>query len=390
MGIITPYTVAAGEWTPKLAELRDRIISGLGRLGGGLPVPLQQEFAKTLEIVNSYYSNKMEGNPTRIGDIFSAKQGQFAATLTERNYQLEHLAHIKTTALMRDMLRKDPSLSPTRVEFFRLLHREFYQALPESMRTATLVSGETVPIVPGELRKLHVSVGHHHAVPVEQLEGSLDEFERAYDMKAFSSQDALNALAAAHHRFLWIHPFADGNGRVVRLMTEAMAIRMGYEGHDLYSISRGLARRRADYDAKLAAADAVRWNDLDGRGNLSLKGLIEFSEFFLDVMADQVEFMSKCMNPPDLQSRFGRFLNVLRVEKTLSSSECLVLTHLLRLGEMRRGEIQSVAGVERRQASKIASHLLKLDYVQSQSVKGPLRLKATRDIVRALFPAFFE
>ena len=353
-------------------------------------MPLQQEFAKTLEIVNSYYSNKMEGNPTRIGDIFSAQQGQFAASLTERNYQLEHLAHIKTTAIMRDLLRKDPSLSPTRVEFLRRLHREFYQALPESMRTATLVSGERVPLVPGELRKLHVSVGHHHAVPMEQLESSLEEFEKAYDRSAFSSQDALGALAGAHHRFLWIHPFADGNGRVVRLMTEAMAIRMGYEGHDLYSISRGLARRRADYDAKLAAADAVRWNDLDGRGNLSLKGLIEFSEYFLDVMADQIEFMAEQMNPPALQVRFTRFLNMLRAEGALSNSECVVLTHLLRVGEIRRGDIQSIAGVERRQASKIASHLLKLDYVQSPSVKGPLRLKANRDVVRALFPAFFE
>lgn len=50
------------------------------------------------------------------------------------------------------------------------------------------------------------------------------------------------AMATAHHRFNWIHPFPDGNGRVSRLMSHAMAHKAGIGAHGLWSISRGLAR----------------------------------------------------------------------------------------------------------------------------------------------------
>ena len=34
--------------------------------------------------------------------------------------------------------------------------------------------------------------------------------------------------AIAHHRFTWIHPFGNGNGRVVRLLTYALMIKYGF------------------------------------------------------------------------------------------------------------------------------------------------------------------
>ena len=35
-------------------------------------------------------------------------------------------------------------------------------------------------------------------------------------------------VALAHHRFGWIHPFGNGNGRVVRLLTYALLIKYGF------------------------------------------------------------------------------------------------------------------------------------------------------------------
>lgn len=390
MTYLIPYRIEKSLWSPKIQKARDAVLLGVGRIGKGLAQPIQEELTHVLEIVNSYSSNRMEGNPTKISDIFSAKEGHLASTVVERNYQLEHLAHIETAESMRLTLIQNPTLSPADPDFLQTLHKRFYEALPDSMRFGIKETGEKVPFIPGQYRIHGVLVGRHRAVSAYEVPDVMQEFARAYRWDDDSNADALVDVAAAHHRFLWIHPFPDGNGRVARLMTEAMAIRLGMSGGGLYSVSRGLARRRPEYDARLAAADVTRHGDLDGRGNLTLKGLIEFCEFFLEVMSDQINFMADSMEFPTLYSRYGRFLNVLRAEKRLSGSEATVLSHLFRVGEMPRGAIQRVAGVERRQATTIASRLLGENWVKSSSPKGPLRFKANRDVSRALFPDFFE
>ena len=49
----------------------------------------------------------------------------------------------------------------------------------------------------------------------------------------FINQDSgakfdLLKTAIAHHRFVWIHPFGNGDGRTVRLFTYAMLIKLGF------------------------------------------------------------------------------------------------------------------------------------------------------------------
>ena len=39
-------------------------------------------------------------------------------------------------------------------------------------------------------------------------------------------------IAIAHHRFVWIHPFENGNGRVVRLFTYALLLKFVFKSRD--------------------------------------------------------------------------------------------------------------------------------------------------------------
>jgi Fic family protein len=66
------------------------------------------------------------------------------------------------------------------------------------------------------------------------------------------------ALAAAHHRLAWIHPFLDGNGRVIRLFSDAGFMREGLYAGGLWSMSRGLALQESTYKSLLANADQRR------------------------------------------------------------------------------------------------------------------------------------
>lgn len=64
-----------------------------------------------------------------------------------------------------------------------------------------------------------------HLVPTYMAE--LMTFHR---MEADPPKYDLMKVALAHHRFAWIHPFGNGNGRVVRLLTYALLIKVWIPG----------------------------------------------------------------------------------------------------------------------------------------------------------------
>jgi len=234
-----------------------------------------------------------------------------------------------------------------------------------------------------------VSVGRFTPPAPDQINDCLRNFARGYDLSALNPSDRLISLAAAHHRFLYIHPFADGNGRVARLLTEAMANRLGYCGYGLYSISRGLARNHKQYSAALAVADQPQLHAADGRGSLSLAGLVEFCNFFLTNMLDQIEFMLGILERSAINQRFETFIALSLYKKDLTKAEAKVLTYLFKVGEMKRGQIQTIAGVKERQANNITSSLLESRLVESPSPKGRLSIRFNTLLRRTLFEEFF-
>ena len=146
-------------------------------------------------------------------------------------------------------------------------------------------------------------------------------------------------MAAAHHRLNYIHPFLDGNGRVSRLMSHAMAYKSGIGAHGLWSISRGLARgleNRSEYKSMMDHADMPRQGDLDGRGNLSQRALEDFVLWFLKVALDQVKFMSGLFQLDTLARRLRVLVD--RSEKLKPEAVRLLEEALIR-GEFERGEV---------------------------------------------------
>ena len=213
-------------------------------------------------------------------------------------------------------------------------------------------------------------------------------FAQRYRFEPLGMGTRITALATAHHRLNYIHPFLDGNGRVSRLMSHAMALKAGIGAHGLWSVSRGLARgleSRGDYKRMMDHADMPRQGDLDGRGNLSRRALSEFTAWFLKVCHDQVTFMSGLFALDTLVDR----LKVYVARRELKGEAFRILEQVLQRGELPRGEAGRVSGLGERTARDLLAALVRDGILGSGTPKGPVSLSFPLDAVEILFPSLF-
>ncbi len=321
--------------------------------------------------MNCYYSNFIEGHDTHPRDIERALAEDFHNSAEKRDLQLEAKGHIEVQSLIDRGCAPSEALSK---DFALWTHKEFCERLPESLLwVENPDTGGRIRVVPGKLRDVSVAVGRHIPPAHEQLSAFLSRFEKAYTPKLHSRTSCIISVAAAHHRFTWIHPFIDGNGRVARLMSHAYLKQLGV-GSSLWSVSRGLARRSDEYKRLLQAADLPRQGALDGRGSLSEKGLADFCNFFLDACIDQVEFMSMSLDLKGLQLRIERYCTYEIDAKDLLPGSWQLLREALLSGEFKRGKAADMIGKSPAQARKVLGRLVKKGLLVSDTEKGPVRL----------------
>jgi Fic family protein len=382
--------------TGPLADLAIEVFTVSAETAGHVHPIVFRELEELLRLVNSYYSNLIEGNPTHPADVIRAASGHESMQPAKRAWERESIAHMEVQRLIEGRLAAEPELAVASPEFISWVHEQFYTRLPQEFRYVTHpVTKERFEVVPGQLRQRAVEVGVHVGPDSNELQRFLRRFAEVYDPVKLHGHDKLIAAAAAHHRLLWIHPFLDGNGRVARLCTDAYFRRAGVVGYGLWTISRGLARNSKDYKRMLAAADAPRQGDFDGRGNLSMARLREWCEWFLSACLDQAKYMSGLLQVGRLRERLDAYVR-LRTEKiapgpdggsiALRPEARVILLHTLAAGEVPRGEFAPLAGRSERATRTALSQLLDEGLLMSDSPKGPVRLGFPLHSLPYLFP----
>ena len=377
----------------KLAEPAIVLVREASELGGQLHPTTQKAVAGLLRTINTYHSTLIEGHTTRPRDIERALAGHLSSSPERRALQVEARAHIEVQQLVEQRLADNPDLRITDIEFLLFLHRELYERMPEEWRKVRDSGGTRErTVIPGSLREDEVDVGRHVPPPPAALSRFLERFSQVYDPDRLKGLDQVIAIAASHHRLLWIHPFLDGNGRVARLFTDACLRRAGLGGHGLWTASRGLARHRSRYFEALAAADAERWNDHDGRGARSEAALAAFCEFFLGICLDQVRFMKGLLALDGLIARIlgyvaRRAAGGLGAKLPLEAGH--LLTEALLRGEVARGEAARITGTSERTARRIVTTLTGEKLLLSDTPKGPVHLGLPMHAVGFYFPHAF-
>jgi Fic family protein len=378
------------EASPEILDLVAELSRASESLGGRLHPRSAANLAGLVRVMNCYYSNLIEGHNTTPREIERALDDQLDAAEDRRNLQIEARAHIR---LQREIDRLHASgelPDPASVEFIRWLHREFYDGAPEAMLIIKAKARE-IRMRPGVFREDEaedVAVGRHLPPASDRVEAFMAYFADRYRLDRLGAGSRIIAIPAAHHRLNFIHPFPDGNGRVSRLMSHAMALKANVGAHGLWSISRGLARgleSRGDYKRMMDHADMPRQGDLDGRGNLSRRALADFTVWFLKVCLDQVNFMGGLF---ELETLIGR-LRLYVQRRELKPEALPLLEQVLQRGEMPRGDAERVTGLKERSARDLLASLVADGILGSDTPKGPVSLRFPLHAVEVLFPTLF-
>lgn len=351
-----------------LLNKAERLIYAAGQLEGLVAPETAARLAKLLQITNSYYSNLIEGQYTEPAALEASR----AATAPRRkDSELRALAeyHVKVQAsLDRSLSRLEwrDTLAPG---FLEGVHRHLFR----DCREEELLLKDGKVMVPGQLRSeaaLEVQVGQHLAPHSSVVRRMLERMQATYG-RIGDTRYQLMAALAYHHRLAWVHPFPDGNGRVVRLMTHVHLRKTGL-GSGLWSLSRGLARQRTTYYARLGNADMPRHGALDGRGQLSQHMLVEFMDFMLETCLDQVTYMQKALSVGEMRPRLDRLLafHSTFIAAGVRQDAARALHALIHMGKMPRADFKIFLGVGDRLATDQLQRLVRLGVVESPSPKA--------------------
>ena len=371
-----------------LLEKASDLIREAASLGASAAPGAAVQLRELLRSMNSYYTNRIEGEHTRPSDIERALLKDFSKESDVARRQRLAVSHIQTEIACERLIQAKLDSGETVIPWLystqalEWLHLQLFGGLtPEDL---TLADGSL--LTPGQVRTRGVAVGTHEAPNAEALPAFLSRWEEVYGHSR-RGEASIVALAAAHHRLAWVHPFLDGNGRVARLHTHLALHAQGLT-NGLWSPLRGFARSEEKYRGMLRAADEHRRGDLDGRGNLTEAGLIDWISYTLETCIDQVRFMRKLLDVGSMRERIQAALIFEESKKTGVRKEAALALHYLfsTNSELGRAAFKQMTGLGERVATDLISSLLKNGYLATDSAYGALRFAIPRSALRFYFP----
>lgn len=378
-----PLLPAEARQEPLLARAHDLARAATALAGA----PVGAELHGLLRAMNSYYTNRIEGQHTRPHELEQALRRDFSSEPKLAARQRLALAHIDAEVELEARYAGEAGARALySADALQDIHRVLFSRLPE----ADLKSDAGVVIAPGAWRTQEVSVGRHVGPAAASVPAFMARWASFYGAVR-RGEATLLGLAAAHQRVGWVHPFVDGNGRVMRLHTHLLLCALGYT-MGLWSPLRGFARTVDRYYSLLAAADEPRRGDLDGRGNLSEQALVDWIAYVLDTCLDQVNFMKTMLDLPAMEQRIAACL--VFEQETLKSGvrrEALRPLHYLFLSgaAIERGEFKRMTGLSERTAVNLLGALLRRGLLKSDTPQGRVRFGLPLHALRFYFPALW-
>jgi len=314
-------------------------------------------------ILESVGSARIEGNRTTVAEYVESQLHAEAAT--------EEIQQIQNIENALDYIEEYIATAAIDHQFIRELHALVVRNL------STQGNGEG-DRTPGQYRNVDVVITQSEHTPpshlhVREYMDDLIEFINREDLPQYD----LLKIAIAHHRFVWIHPFANGNGRTVRLLTYAMLAKAGFRVHEGRLINPGAVffADRERYSSMLSATDLGTDEAILAWCEYVLQGLRDEIEK-IDLLTDHVYLKNNILKPA---------FKCARDRGTITENEYKVLVKASEVLLLKNADVKEVTGIQN--TSQVSQLIKKM---RDQSMLMPEEEGARRYVLQFKNKALFR
>ena len=248
---------------------------------GSTPPAFFFQIKEIFHWVESVASARIEGNRTTLSQYAEYKIDQDSATHAPAQELL------KITNLNQAMRHIENTITKE-TPFTHLLIRDWHALAVQNLSPAN--DGDQNP---GKYREIDVKItkSTHHPPNWPDVYQYMDELINFINREDPEKYDLIK-VALAHHRFCWIHPFANGNGRTARLLTYALLIRFGFNvKNSIINPAAVFCNNRDLYYKHLSDAD-------DGNS----RGLEDWCYYTLEGIHQELEKLNRITNYENLKN----------------------------------------------------------------------------------------
>jgi Fic family protein len=229
------------------------------------------QLKKIFHLLESVGSARIEGNRTTISEYIETK-------IEEKENSTDTFMEISNVERAMEYIEQSIKTgTPITNHFIRELHQLTVSELNNE--------GDKTP---GAYRSWQVSIAQSEHMPPEphMVQSYMDEL---LDFINDDNEEKFDLIKAAitHHRFVWIHPFGNGNGRVVRLLTYALLIKYGFRVQDgqLLNPTAVFCNNRDMYYKMLSIAD-IGTDD----------SMLQWCEYVLTGVSNEISKINKLLD----------------------------------------------------------------------------------------------
>ncbi len=236
-------------------------------LGGSTHPKVFFQLKHIFHTLESIGSARIEGNNTTIAEYIETKLTEIQ-TVPPSIKEIQNIE--KAMAFIEEHVKNFP--------INRAFLSEMHKMIVDGLLPPPNGEGDGTP---GEYRKVNLKINKSTHKPPEWLvvDDYMNELIDFVNREESPKYDLIKA-AIAHHRFVWIHPFGNGNGRTVRLFTYAMLVKTGFNVNvgRIINPTAVFCSNRNDYYTKLSEAD--KGTD---------EGILTWVEYVLKGLKEEIE-----------------------------------------------------------------------------------------------------